>query len=393
MVDTKHKAFVELGNFSCGLYCGDDKGNPPIFFTTDETLQIEDMILGMSIVSIIFTMLYFYIVLRECQITKQKFCKLPFAYQAPTFISMGYFMIGITFLSPFVFGKDKIICNTDEQSIVNGDTDKFCCLLTAFIVWFGIRVSTLYSTALSISLVLALYRPWWKEKKWIYHIVVFVTISGLLVGIILIQDVTGDYYLGICTTILAKKWTIFWMEIVPLSICIAIFTMSQLLAAWRLCKWRKEAIDYTDRQNDWLLKIQMMDADLRSLQNRVLCYMMLNTIALGTVVGNFWYWYLNRSDWNETAAAVVICEFEKTLENDTNYNACVMRNNRPYQVTYWLFPCCAIVSILGAIIFQCTRRVQKDSFATLSKLKELSHPFHRSSRERESKITSPSTSA
>merc|ERR1719397_317104 len=166
------------------------------------------MILGMSIVSIIFTMLYFYIVLRECQITKQKFCKLPFAYQAPTFISMGYFMIGITCVSPFVFGKDKIICNTDEQSIVNGDTDNFYCVLTAFVVWFGIRVSTLYSTALSISLALALYRPWWKEKKWIYHLVVAVMIFGLLLGIIFLWDATGDYYLGICTTILAKQRTI-----------------------------------------------------------------------------------------------------------------------------------------------------------------------------------------
>jgi len=62
---------------------------------------------------------------------------------------------------------------------------------------------------------------------------------------------------------------------------------------------------------------------------------------------------------------------QKTIKNQTSiedYEMCITDNSdlpRPPFFTYYLFGICAIVSFLGAIVFQCSYEVQQKSYRTM----------------------------
>jgi len=361
LTNTTHEPFIVIDGYPCGLYCGSN-GDPPLFFTDSESGNIQKIIAGFSISVILVTMLYFWIVRRELTKTGKSFCSLPLARQSPAYISAGYFLAGLSSLSAFFFGKYNIICNSDENSVVYDGVYNVPCSVTAFTMWLGIRLALLYSSALSISLLLTLWYPLSKQWNWLYHLVIMSILLGLLVHLATHKHVTGDYYLGICTIALARKTTLLWMEIVPISCITAVFSIAHLMSAWKIFQWRRSAETEKDRHDQWSMTIMLLKAELKSLQKRIMWYNFLQTIALVAILSNYVYWYINVEGWEITMNDVLTCATRKTLLEDTNYDTCLTEQQgatRPFVFTYWLFPACALVSIIGAVIFQCTNEVRK----------------------------------
>jgi len=361
LTDTSHKPFITIQGYPCGLYCGNNE-NPPLFFTGTESAYIQKLIFGFSICLIFVTILYFYIVHRELIKKKKSFCSLPIARQSPSYIAAGYFLTGLSSISASVFGGDNIICNSDDNSLVWDGLYNLPCSFTAFCVWLGIRMALLYSSALSISLLSMLYYPLQKQWNYFYHLVIVGVILVLFVPLALENHVTGDYYFGICTIGLARKTTLLWMEIVPISCIASVFTIAHTLSAWKLFRWRRAAGKEKDRNNEWSMTLLLMKVELKSLQKRILWYNFLQTIAVIGILANFWYWYINIEKWETAIHSVLTCAMNKTSLEETNYDACLTEQegmSRPFIFSYCIFPACALVSIIGALIFQCTTEVKK----------------------------------
>merc|ERR1719320_2396434 len=125
------------------------------------------------------------------------------------------------------------------------------------------------------------------------------------------------------------------------------------------------------RQNKHLARALSVNRDIRSLFNRLLLYNLLQTTSVAAVVGNFCYWYIYLDTWTETAQSIIMCEIGKTLANFTlpvDYEMCVRDNTdlpMPPQWTYWFFHLCALISVFGAIIFQCSLKVQERSLKSM----------------------------
>jgi hypothetical protein len=75
--------------------------------------------------------------------------------------------------------------------------------------------------------------------------------------------------------------------------------------------------------------------------------------------------------WNETRAETFKCQMEKTMTNRTSpddYERCILEKAhlpRPSLWTYYILEVCALISVLGAILFQCSVRVQQRSLNSL----------------------------
>jgi len=69
--------------------------------------------------------------------------------------------------------------------------------------------------------------------------------------------------------------------------------------------------------------------------------------------------------------ATFMCEMGKTTNNQTlpeDYEECIRENAdlpRPSLWTYYIFHICGLISVLGAIVFQCSLRVQQRSMTLL----------------------------
>jgi len=146
------------------------------------------------------------------------------------------------------------------------------------------------------------------------------------------------------------------MNIIPLSSCVLVFSFCLAMAAVKLFQSSK-----------LLSTILSVKQDMRSLFNRLMLYNILQTASVAFSVGNFCNWYMNLKIWKDTALAIVKCEIKKTLMRETapeNYEMCVKVNAhlpKPSGWAYWFFHLCALVSLVGAIIFQCSIRVQQRS--------------------------------
>merc|ERR1712060_591430 len=75
--------------------------------------------------------------------------------------------------------------------------------------------------------------------------------------------------------------------------------------------------------------------------------------------------------WNHTAWSFVGCEMKKTVMNETtaeDYEMRVIDNAdlaRPPFWTYYSFPLCSLISVFGAIVFQCSLKVQQRSLRSV----------------------------
>jgi len=360
LTETIHKPYID----SCGLSCGSGV-DPPIYYQWHEARLLRKIVFILSFMTIIISMIYLCKVQWELNTMNKKFCILPFPYQAPSFISAGYLLIGLSTVSPIIFRTDSIICNHDEHSLVIDGVNNFYCSLSALSLWLGIRIAATYSCALSGSLFLALYYPCWKQYTWVFHAVVVTIILGFLLLMLLDMDISGDYYLGICTPTLSRKENILLMEIVPLSSMTFIFAVTQLLSAWKLWRSGQDARKSCVRQSGWCVQIFRMDQDMKLFQNRVLCYNMLQVSSLLILLGNFYYRWKNIDQWNDTLWNVIKCEIKKTEQRKTDYDECVTKLAdlpRPSAATYWLFPCSSMIGVMGGVFFQCFRMFQTRTY-------------------------------
>lgn len=355
LVNTIHSPYFEAT--SCGISCGSKDFF--IFYTRDEEERLKTILFVMSLITICFVPVYFCTVLLQKRQSQRSFFRLRFAYQCPFFISSGYILVACITMSPFMFGADKIICNEDEKTLTNDSLHNIPCLFTALGIFVAIRLVVFYATALSISLVLTLYFPSFVQLKCYFHIPIF---AGIVVGVIRItsaNSISGDYYLGFCTTSLTSRGHQLSQYIIPLGSCVFIFFICLLMASVKLF-----------RQNMQLVNAFSVNRDMQSLFKRLLFYNVLQTTAVVALVGNFVYWYVNSWSWRQRAYSTIICEIGKTLANQTlseDYEMCVRENedlSKPQIWTYLCFLLCGVISLLGAIIFQCSLKVQRRSLSS-----------------------------
>merc|ERR1719397_1259366 len=234
------------------------------------------------------------------------------------------------------------------------------CSVTAIGVYLGIRLAVLYTCALSVSLAITSCYPRCIQRKCCFHLIVWSLIGIGIIPLVMLKSITGDYYFGICTTSLTSRIDLLIVDIIPLFTCVFIFSMSLLLAAVKLF-----------RQNTDVAQLLDVDKDISSLFNRLMFYNLLQTTSVVILVVDFYYWYVNLDAWRETAMATFMCEMGKTLSNQTSphdYEICIKENAhlpRPTLWTYYIFHVCALISVLGAIVFQCSLRVQQRSMNLL----------------------------
>lgn len=355
LVDTVHSTF---GETSCGISCGNEQ-DFYIFYTSEEQYRLKTVLIVMSLITICLVLLSFCTALSEKRQRQRSFFKLPFANQCRFFISSGYMLVACITISPYIFGADKIICNQDEKTLTSNSFHNVPCSLTALGLFFGIRLVVFYDTALSISLVLTLYYPMFVQLKRYFHTPILILIGLGVLQIFWESSITGDYHIGFCTTTLASRANSLTLNIIPLGSCSGIFFTCLVMASIKLF-----------RRNMWLVNAFSVNNEIQSLFKRLLIYNLLQTTAVVAVVGNFIYWYANIYTWQETAYSTIMCEMGKTLANQTSledYEMCVRENGdlpRPQIWTYFLFLLCILIGLLGAIIFQCSLKVQQTSYSS-----------------------------
>lgn len=360
LVETKYNAFVTIGDVSCGLVCGDGQ-KAYMFFTDKETESLELTVFLLSLSIVCLTPLYFCMI-RQQYCTRKSFLSLPFAQQCPFFISSGYLLVGLTSISPFVFGADTIICNSQEHTLIHGYSQNFWCSLTALALFIGIRLVVFYVCALSVCMFMTIYFPKYKQKRRYYHIAVWTCIIIFCILAIVGNAVSGDPYLGICTSSLTSREQLMLLDIVPLSTFICIFAVCLALSMRKIC-----------HQNKVLKEMNTVDEQFQSLQNRLLIYNLLQTTTVIAAVANFYRFYINLGEWEDTATSIVECQVGKTQMNEPReYESCVLEfadSSKPGMATYFTFQLCALISVMSVIVFQCSRKLQKES---VTKLKAIS---------------------
>jgi len=359
LVVTTHSPFITLSETSCGISCGNTH-DFSLFYTIKEEENLKMIIFLISLMTLCLTPVYLCIVVSQRQQTQRSFLTLPFAYQCPFFISSGYLLVSVITMSPFFFGDFSIICNEDEQTLTRNSFQNIPCTLTAIGVHIGIRLAVFYTCALSVSLVLTLYKPKFVQQKRYYHIFIWACVALGICFLWRSKSISGDYYLGICTTSLTSRWHLLMQDIIPLMFCLFIFSLCLVIASVKILQ-----------QNEHVFQLLSVNKDVRSLFCRLLLYNLLQTTAVAAVVFNFCYWYVNLNSWNHTAWSFVACEMEKTVMNETtaeDYEMCVVDNAdlaKPPFWTYYTFPLCSLVSVFGAIVFQCSLKVQQRSLSSV----------------------------
>jgi len=355
LVESLQSPYITSNEASCGISCGDNR-DFFIVFTRKEDEILKTIILVLSLITISLTPLYMSIAISERCRSERSCVSLPFAYQCPFFISSGYILLCLIALTPFLFGPVSIICNSEENSLTIGSFCNVPCTVTAIGVYIGIRLAVLYTSALSVSLALTLYYPTFVQRKRWFHLIIWSSIGLGIIPLVMLKSITGDYYFGICTTSLTSRLNLLVLDIIPLLCCIFIFSVCLLLATLKVFR--------RDTRIDQLLAVER---DVRSLVNRLLWYNLLQTTVVIALLGDFCYRYINLDAWNETVMATFKCEMAKTTSNQTSpddYESCIRENAdlpRPSLWTYYFFHLCGLVSIFGAIVFQCSFRVQRRS--------------------------------
>lgn len=358
LVETIHSPAITFGETSCGLSCEDPR-NFYLFLTSREEGKLKVIILTLSLVTICVSPVYFCLVFSR-RIRTERFFSLPFTYQCPVFISSGYILLAFITMSPNWFGYRSIICNNDEPSITMNSFNNIPCSLTAIGVYIGMRVALFYNCTLSISLVLTLYYPNFVQLKRYYHIPVWTCISLGIIPLVMTRSIRGDYYLGFCTSSLNSRQLLLTLNIIPFSVCVLIFSVCLAMSTIKLL-----------RHSEHLAKALSVYRDIRSLFCRLLLYSLLQAAAVAGVVGNFCYWYMYLDTWRETTDAIIICEVGITLSGETSsevYELCVRDNSdlpTPPLWTYYFFQMCTLISVLGAIIFQCSLEMQRRTHKSL----------------------------
>ena len=114
---------------------------------------------------------------------------------------------------------------------------------------------------------------------------------------------------------------------------------------------------------------------MRSFFKRLVLYNILQTSAVSALVWNQYYWYENLNTWNDTMASIILCEMNKGSTDD--YEMCVKNNEdpKPHLWTFYVFQLCAPVSVLGAIVFQCSLKMQKRTLSTMKRQQSPSHTW------------------
>jgi len=359
LVESLQSPYLTSDEALCGISC-DDTRDFFMFFTREEDKILKTVILVVCLITTSLTPLYVSIAISERCRSEKSCLALPFAYQCPFFISSGYILSCLISLSPFWFGPLSIICNSGENTLTMATFRNIPCSFTAIGVYVGIRLAVLYTCALSVSLALTLYHPTLVQRKLYFHLVIWSFIGLGIIPLVMLKSITGDYYFGICTTSLTSRIDLLIVDIIPLFFCVFIFSMSLLLAAVKVF-----------RQNTDVVQLLDVDKDISSLFNRLMFYNLLQTTSVVVLVVDFCYWYVNLDAWSETAMATFMCEMGKTMTNQTSphdYEICIEENEdlpRPTLLTYYIFHVCALISVLGAIVFQCSLRVQHRSMNLL----------------------------
>jgi len=360
LVETLQSPYVTINEASCGISCGDTR-DFFIVFTREEDTLLKTIILVISLITISLTPIYIGIAILERCRSEKSCVALPFAYQCPFFVSSGYILLCLTALSPFLFGPFSIICNSEENTLTIASFHNVPCSLTAIGVYLGIRLAVLYTCALSVSLALTLYRPTLVQRKRYFHLLIWGFIGLGIIPWVMLKSISGDYYIGICTTSLTSRLNLLALDIIPLLCCVFMFSVCSLLATVKVF-----------RQNSQVIGLLAVHSDLSSLFNRLLLYNLLQTTAMVLLVGDLCYFYTNVDAWSDTVMATIMCEMDKTTTNQTlpeDYEICIRDNAelpRPSLWTYYIFHICGLISVLGAIIFQCSLRVQQRSVNLLS---------------------------
>jgi len=354
LVESNQPPYVTTSETSCGISCGHTR-EFYIIFSREEYGMLKTIILVVSLITISLTPLYVCISISDRFRSGRSCLSLPFALQCPYFISGGYILVGVIALSPYLFGSSSIICNSEENSLTINSFQNIPCSVTAIGVYIGIRLAVFYTSALSVSLALTFYNPTCIQRKCCLHLIVWSFIALGLIPLVMLKSITGDYYFGICTTSLTSRLNILVLDIIPFLSSVFIFSLCLLLATVKVF-----------RQNTQLVKLLSVDKHVSSLFNRLLLYNLLQTTAVIVLVGNFCYWYINLEDWSDTVMTIFVCEMGKTRTNKTSpedYD-CIRENAdlpKPSLWTYYIFSFCGLASILSAILFQCTFRVQQRS--------------------------------
>jgi len=360
LIDSVQSPQITYGNVSCGISCGDNR-DFFIHFTREEVEMLETIRFVVSLFAISLTPLYVCIAVCERRRSQRSCLKLPFVYQCPLFISGGYIILCVFTLFPFLFGA-SIICNK-ENSLTMNSFYNIPCTMTAIGAYVGIRLTLFYTCALSVSLALTLYYPKFIQPKRYFHLIVWSLIGLGIIPPVMLNSITGDFYFGICTTSLSSRQNLLVLDIIPILSCGSIFTVCLLLAAIKVF-----------RHNAWVVHVLNVNKDVSSLFKRLLVYNFLQTAAVVVIIGDFWNWYVNMDAWNETRKETFKCEMEKTMANRTSpedYELCILKTAhlpRPSLWTYYILEVCALMSVLGAIVFQCSVRVYQRSVNSLRNL-------------------------
>jgi len=351
LVESSLSPYVSIGNTSCGVSCGDGK-NFFLIFTREEDEMLKKIRFVVSLIAVSLTPLYVFIAVSEQRRFRRSCLKLPFVYQCPFFISGGYISLCVIALCPFLFGP-SLICNSEDNTLTIDSFRNIPCTLTAIGIYMGVRLAIFYTCALSVSLALTLYYPNFVQRKLYFHLIVWTTICLGIIPLVMVVSITGDFNFGVCTTSLTSRENLLMSAIIPFLSCICIFSVCILLATIKVC-----------RHNVEVAHLLHVDKDISSFIIRLLLYNILQTTAVVIIVGDFCYWYINLDAWNETRKATFWCGMGKTKANQTSpddYQMCISETAdlpRPQLWTYYILEFCALISVLGAIVFQCSLRVQ-----------------------------------
>lgn len=353
LVETEMNPYFSFNSTSCGLACG--KGEQIfLLYTPEEISKLNSILLVLSVATICLAPLHLCTAMFGRWRIEKSFTRLPFAYQSPFFISIGYLIIAFIILSPFVFGGESIICNKGESTLTVDSLNNAACTITGLGLFVGIRLVVFYTCALSVSLVWALYNPKSKQKKRYFHIPILGLMVVCSIPIFVSKSINGNFTLRFCVYSLNSRKHVLDLDIIPLASCVFIFVMCLIMATFKLF-----------HQNWQVFNMLSVRKDIRSLFTRLVLYNILQIIAIAAVVGNFWYWYENMEAWHEIEMDNVLCEMGKNSTKE--WEMCVTSNNsnRPPLWSWYLFPLCALVSIIGALIFQCSLKVRERSVTTV----------------------------
>jgi len=357
LVDTDYPSYPTQKGLSCGLSCADPRLYFT-FFTRAEEKKLENILFVLSLITICLVPIYFVIAMLRNIRTRVNFCNLPFSYQCPVFISSGYILLAFITMTPYMFGSSSIVCSKDKTLTWNS-LHNIRCTLTAIGMYIGIRLAAYYTCTLSVSLVITLYYPNTRQvKRWCHYSVWFFIAIGII-PLLLTKSACGDNFIGFCTPCLTSRSHLLLQTIIPLAACLFIFCVCLTMASLKLLE-----------QNQ-VSKVLAVSNHMRSLFVRVLQYNLLQTTAWVAVVSTYCYMYTKIERWENTLRLTIKCQMQLThygLMSVDSYEMCLLEHSdqpRPLLLTYWIYPLCSLVSVLSAMMFECSLRERQRSINTV----------------------------